>query len=225
MGSNEGVPITELRQVLAHGAHPDQRTVLFPHIETQRVRLRPALAADGPATYELFLRTGMNNLPNMDVFVAGYSRELSSHSAYSRDLAAQFAIQQRRDGEEVGFGGLFELSPAGHVELGLYTDLRKADVGIGAEATLLFINYAFATWQIRKVYMRTTDASRWFFGGTLASMVRKEACLPDHMYFRGRLWDMDIYAIYRSEWDARGAALVERLVTGPRTGGDGHARP
>ena len=212
---NQGAPISAVRRRFARGGHPDQGTVLFPHVETRRVRLRPATASDGTDNYELFLRNGMNNLPNLDMWLAAYSRDLAAHSAYSRDLAGHFVIQQRRDGADVGFGGLSELSPAGHCEVGLYTDLAKADVGIGAEATLLFINYAFATWRVRKVYMRTTDAAVGFFGGTLAAISRKEAVLPQHQYFRGRLWDVYLYAVYREAWDERGAALVERLVGGP----------
>jgi RimJ/RimL family protein N-acetyltransferase len=203
--------------VLMRGAvRPPGQALLFPYVETRRVRLRAALASDGTDNYEFFLRNGMNNLPNLDMFLAAYSRDLASHSAYSRDLAAHFVIQQRRDNMDVGFGGLFELSPAGHVEVGLYTDLNKADIGIGAEATLLFINYAFATWRVRKVYMRTTEASLRFFGGTLASISRHEAVLPEHQYFRGMLWDVYIYAVYRPDWEARGRDVLERLVGGPR---------
>jgi len=193
-----------------------ERVPLFPHVETQRVKLRAATASDGTDNYELFLRNGMNNLPNLDMFLAAYSRDLASHSAYSRDLAAHFVIRQRRNDTDVGFGGLFELSPAGHVEVGLYTEPAKADVGIGAEATLLFINYAFATWRVRKVYARTTDAALRLFGGTLASIARREAVLPEHQYFRGLLWDVYIYAFYRADWEARGRDVLERLVAGPR---------
>lgn len=205
--------------VLMRGTKPEsvgqERVLLFPYVETRRVRLRAASASDGTDTYELFLRNGMNNLPNMDMFLAAYSREFAAHSAYARDLAAHFAIQQRRNEVDVGFGNLFELSPAGHIEVGLYTDLTKADVGIGAEATLLLINYAFATWRVRKVYARTTDAALRFFGGTLGSIARREAVLPEHQYFRGLLWDIYIYAIYRADWEARGRDVIQRLVASP----------
>lgn len=214
---NRAASLSAIRQEFARGSHPNQGTALFPHVETRRMRLRPASAAEGTENYEIFLRNGMNNLPNLDMWLAAYSRDFAAHSIYLRDLAAHFIIQQLRDNADVGFAGLAELSPAGHCELGLYTDLRKADIGIGAEATLLLLNYAFATWRVRKVYMRTTDAAIGFFGGTLATMCRREAVLKEHQYFRGRLWDIYLYAVHRTDWDERGAQIVERLVAGPRT--------
>ncbi len=208
-------------EVLMRGTVTKERKLLFPYVETRRVRLRAVTVGDADDEYDLFLRNGMNNLPNLDMWLASYSKDLAEHSSYARDRAAHFVIQQLRDGSDVGFGGLFELSPAGHVELGLYTDLTKADLGIGAEAVLLLYNYAFATWRVRKVYARTTDAAIGFFGGTLGSIARREATLPEHQYFRGLLWDIYIYAVYRADWEARGRTLLDRLVADPSGCGTG----
>ena len=178
---------------------------IFPHIETPRIQLRPAsAAADGPAFYRLLLQLGINTLPTQEDFV----------SAYCRDFAAYFAIRRREEGDEIGFCALFQLDPAGHVEVGVYTDPSRNGSSLGAEAALLTINYAFAMWNIRKIYYRASGASLPSIGGIVIDLARKEGLLPGHQYFRGQLWDMHIFAIYREQWEAKGAGLVEHLAAG-----------
>jgi RimJ/RimL family protein N-acetyltransferase len=169
------------------------------------VLLRPATKADGPGFYALLLRLGIASLPRQDVFVAGYDR----------DFAASFAICSRSDGEVRGYASLFELDPAGHVQVGVCTDPTAGEPGLGAEAALLTINFAFSMWNIRKVYIRTTAASISRFGGTTAAIARKEAVLTEHMFFQGQLWDVHIFAIYRQDWIGAGKQIVERLAGRP----------
>jgi RimJ/RimL family protein N-acetyltransferase len=190
----------------------DAKHQIFPYIETPRIQLRPASAAgDGPAFYRLLLQLGINTLPTEEDFV----------SAYCRDFAAYFAVQRKEPADEIGFSALFQLDPAGHVEVGVYTDPARNGPSLGAEAALLTINYAFAMWNIRKIYYRATGASLPYIGGMVIDLARKEGLLPGHQYFRGKLWDMHIFAIYREQWEAKGAELVERLAsaTGPGSHG------
>ncbi|MGP3912342.1 GNAT family N-acetyltransferase [Nonomuraea sp. 10N515B] len=179
--------------------------MLSPHVETQRTALRPAGAADGTAVYELLLRLGHHSLPTLDTFLG----------TFDENVDALFAIQSRHGGDTVGYGSLHQLDPAGHIQIGIFTDTARARFGVGGEAMMLLVNYAFATWeQVRKVYFLTTDASLDSFGAALANVPR-EATFPQHSYFAGQLWDIHWYAIYREQWETEGALILDRLVRGP----------
>lgn len=178
--------------------------MLFPYTETRRTLLRPATSADGREDYRIELRLGFNALPTLDEFM----------SAYAQHFAAHFAIHCHEEDEVLGFSSLFNLDPAGHIEAGLYTDPARAARGIGAEAALLTVNYAFAMWNIRKVFFRATSASTASLGGTMAGMARQEAVFPEHIFFQGQLWDVSYFAVYRQQWEKKAAPLIQRLRAG-----------
>jgi RimJ/RimL family protein N-acetyltransferase len=188
---------------------PDVETtpvVLTPYVETQRVVLRPAGSSDGEAVYDLLLRLGLHSLPSMESFL----------KTFDRNAAAMFAIHLRHNDELIGFGSLQQLDRNGHIQVGIFTDVAKARYGVGGEAMMLLVNYAFATWDhLRKVYFLTTEASLDSFGSALGT-IPKEATLPQHSYFAGKLWDLHWYAVYRATWEQIGATVLARLVQGPQ---------
>ncbi|WP_218952244.1 GNAT family N-acetyltransferase [Amycolatopsis anabasis] len=177
--------------------------MLFPHVESKRVLLRPATAEDGPKVYEILFQSGRSTLPTLEVFLQNFSR----------GVAAQFLVQRRDSDHVVGFSSLSELTPAGHVQAAVHTDAEQSE-GISADAAALTVNFAFAMWRIRKVYFQTHEADLTGLGftGEYASAVRQEAVLPDHLYFQGKLWDMYVHAIYREEWDVQGTELLKGIV-------------
>ncbi|MGI5271940.1 GNAT family N-acetyltransferase [Nonomuraea sp. CA-218870] len=174
---------------------------IFPHLQSRRIRLRPAGARDSIKLYELLLGLGLNTLPSPDDFV----------SAFGRGVTASFLVETP-GGDFLGFCSLHGMSPAGHhVEGGIYMSPENSANGVGAEASLLMINYAFAMWNVRKVYFQTTEASLSAIGGDL-KVSHKEGILSGHQYFSGQHWDVHVFAIYREEWDQFCAHAVERLV-------------
>lgn len=177
--------------------------MLFPHVESKRVLLRPATAEDGPKVYEILFRSGKSTLPTLEVFLAGFTRGVS----------AQFLVQRRDTDAIVGYSSLSQLSVAGHVQAGVHTDADQTE-GIAADAAALTVNFAFAMWRIRKVYFETheADLSELGFTGEYATVVREEAVLPDHLYFQGKLWDQHVHAIYREQWDQQGVELLKEIV-------------
>lgn len=180
--------------------------MLYPYTETQRLVLRPAGPEDGESIYHLLLQLGVSSLPSLNEFTA----------TFNQGAAAIFAIHVRHNDEVVGFGTLQQLDVNGHIQVGIFTDVERAKFGIGGEAMMLLINYAFATWDfVRKAYFLTTEASMAAFGSALSTIPR-EATLKDHSYFAGRLWDLHWYAVYRESWEDRAARLVARLAEGPQ---------
>ncbi|MGW8527481.1 MULTISPECIES: GNAT family N-acetyltransferase [Nocardiopsidaceae] len=184
--------------------------MLTPHLETPRVRFSPIAPENVTKLYDLLTELGLESLPSRDAFSESY------HSVAKRFVDV-FEIQLRRTGEVLGFGSIREHDPAGHVKLGIFMRADRLPVGVGAESMMLLVNHAFANWDyLRKVYVLTTDASLGQFGSALLATPR-EASLPRHVYFQGRLWDLHFYSVSRSAWTANGAPILNRIARGPRS--------
>ncbi|MBK1787851.1 GNAT family N-acetyltransferase [Prauserella sp. ASG 168] len=126
-----------------------------------------------------------------------------------RRFDALFLILRRGTNEVLGFSTLQARSPAGHIRSGIYLDPAKARFGVGSEATHLTINYAFATFDLEKMILQTTEASFGGFG-TALDPEEQEGILREHLYFRGRHWDLHSYKVTRDDWDA----CVDRFLDG-----------
>jgi RimJ/RimL family protein N-acetyltransferase len=172
-------------------------------LESRRVRLVAAGDDDGVVLYRLLLGQGLSTLPTQKAFL----------TEFARGAAAQFRIERRDTGDATGFSSLHAFDPAGHVEFGIYTNPVTNLPGLGAEAALLTMNYAFTTWNIHKVYIRTTEASLPSMGLSI-NMMAEEGILRDHLYFQGRHWDLHIFAMYREQWLGFGAErTLRRLIS------------
>jgi RimJ/RimL family protein N-acetyltransferase len=164
--------------------------------------LRPATVDDGKKIYEILFRLGRSTLPTVDTFL----------STFGQGVAAYFLIERRDTGEVVGFSELVELNPAGHVRAAVHTGASR-DEGIAADAVTLTVNFAFANWRIRKVYLRTSEPDPASLGlANHAALVRKEGVFPDYLFFQGALWDMHVYSIARQTWDVHGTELLNEIV-------------
>jgi RimJ/RimL family protein N-acetyltransferase len=168
----------------------------------RRIVLRPATDADAEWKFNLILRLGIASVPRLDRFALGHAETVAAH----------FIACDHRSKVRVGYSSLHNADPAGrHVELGVLTDPDCAIPAVGAETFFLTANYAFASLPICKLYMRTTEASAAEFGGTIAAMSRREGTLREHLYFRGRYWDLYVTAVYRDDWLRLGKPIADRI--------------
>ncbi|WP_155256559.1 GNAT family protein [Salinispora pacifica] len=178
--------------------------MLFPYTESRRIALRPAGAADGTQAYRVLFRAGRANLPLLDQFCESFGRR----------LAACFLIH-RVDGDDapIGLGTLSDLSPAGHLRAEVVLTPGQPEELLG-EASALIVNFAFAMWRTRKVYLHANDAdpASVGFGGEHAALARAEAVLEKHTFGQGRLWDVHVFAVHREQWDTTGVDLLKQLV-------------
>ncbi|MBP2473513.1 hypothetical protein JOF53_002385 [Crossiella equi] len=154
----------------------------------------------GETLHARLARTGVAGLPAPEVF------EL----AHGRAVAAQFLVRQ---GHEVA--GVSTLcardANAGHVRAEVLLDPARARDGVAMEAVLLTVNYAFAMWQVRKVYFHSPEDMPLDFGVN-SVMVRKEGVLPAHLLVDGEPADLHVFALHRAEWEEFGVPLLRRLV-------------
>jgi len=69
-------------------------------------------------------------------------------------------------------------------------------IGIG-----MFIDYLFACWSFRKLYMEVPEYNYRQFASGLGRVFTLEARLRDHYYLDGERWDQLTLAIYRDTWN------------------------
>jgi hypothetical protein len=154
------------------------------------VELRPASASDGTVFLQTLLDAGLESFRFAANSAEGFKR-----------LDAMFLVLRRGGDEVLGFSTLHGISPAGHIRNGVYLDPRRAKLGIGSEAVQLTINYAFAMFNVDAMIVQTTEASFAGFGLTDDDS-QKEGVLAEHLYFRGRLWDLHSYRVRRADWES-----------------------
>jgi hypothetical protein len=176
--------------------------MFFPLITSSGVELRPISADDGKKVYELLVRFGSGVLPTLETFLDGFG-----HGAM-----AQFLVHGAGEAGPVGVATLRDFNPAGHVTAEL--ELGSAP-GPGQETVALVVNYAFAMWNLRKVYLHAAEDEHDVLGLTgplLQPLLDREALLPRHVFARGRHQDLSIYAIHRNTWEKHAANVLEALA-------------
>ncbi|MGF1646453.1 MAG: hypothetical protein ACFCVF_05990 [Kineosporiaceae bacterium] len=182
---------------------------LFPHVSTPLLALNPMPFRSGCDVHALFRGTSAGDLMHEDLFTAVYCTDNVSR------VSMQFEIRQPdTTGALIGCSTLMELNPhAGHVRAGVFV---TPDIEGGPEARharLLTANFAFAMWNLRKVYS-------WQIHGEQPwpnSLAVREGTLRNFLHDGLRTLDMDVIALYRSTWDERGATMVDEISGG--TGG------
>ena len=85
----------------------------------------------------------------------------------------------------------------GHAFIGAIFAPRYIAKGITIDAVLLFRDYLFATWPLRKLYMETPEFNLPLFASGVGELFEVEGRLRGHEYFQGRYWDKLILATYR----------------------------
>ncbi|MFJ5675169.1 GNAT family N-acetyltransferase [Streptomyces sp. NPDC093097] len=177
--------------------------MLFPHTETGRVALRPAGPQDATEAYRILFQLGAAGLPVLDTFVKNFGEGLS----------ACFLVHRKDTDEVVGLSTVSTATPAGHVQVEVHLAGPEA-AALAGDVHALTVNFAFAMWRVRKVYVHRTspDTGALGFGAAGTDLVRPEAVLPDHTYFHGRLWDVHIFAVHRDDWNTHGVALLKQSV-------------
>lgn len=71
--------------------------------------------------------------------------------------------------------------------------------GFGVEAFYLFLEYAFDTWALRKVYLEAPEFNCAQFESAVGRYLHVEGILKEHEYYGGQYWDSIILAVYRSD--------------------------
>lgn len=185
-------------------------------LEGEFVRLRPVGQHDYSYLYDLSL-SAQNNArwryrgatPSPERFVA----DLWS------GVLAQFLIESPEPRKRAGLVVAYNSDLAnGTVFLGVLIDNTYHRKVWPLEGILLFVDYLFQNWTIRKVYAETTEFSASHFASGAKTLFEEEGRFHDHQYFQGRYWDYIHYSVTRKRWEEQGRKLLEKLSGLKRSG-------
>lgn len=179
---------------------------VLPSLQGRNVALRPV----GPEDYhslrgvELSPELG----PRWRFRGTTPSPEQWSQATWSSTLA-QFLVIKRPSNKPIGvtavhqanFQDGFAYMSAAHFEPSQPSPAMMIGLAI-------FLNYVFACWDFRKLYMEVPEYNYDQFSSVVTQYGQLEGRLRDHLYFNGRHWDLLTLAIYRDHWQSVGARAV-----------------
>lgn len=190
-------------------ARPDQPAVSgvdpstqyeAPPLATSRVRLLPVATADYEALRLLELGDGLG--PRWRHRGATPTLQAFTESMSAGVLAQFLVVDAAHPSTPVGIVTCYGPDHAnGHA---YFAAARLGDGASAAfiEGAALFVDYVFACWPFRKLYLETAEFNAPQFLRGLGPMVREEGRLSDHIFANGRHWDQLILAMRREAWSS-----------------------
>lgn len=185
----------------------------------RRVRLRAPTRDDFPVMYEwradaehLYLWSTLRRIPSFEEFLDEL-QQLLGQTNY-------FLIESVHS--HVPFGFLYAYNSSavdGYAFFSQYTIPKFRARAHAAEATLLFMNYMFAYFNLRKLYADVYEFNQSARESLVNGGFREEGFTPAHILYDGVHWGMSRFALYREDW-LRLKTRVAPLFR-PRAGDDG----
>lgn len=182
-----------------------------PPLTGRRLQLRPVMPYDVEFLYEL--ATGedvgyrwrfLGHVPNFEVF----SQQLW------HDVLVQFVIVSRKTQDRIGLVVCYTADLRnGYAHMAIAMKGKQVGTGIAIEAASLFVNYLFATFNLRKIYAEATDFNFQSVASGKDTLFREEGRLVDHYYYQGRFWDQRIVALHRADWERLVGDFLPRFLS------------
>jgi RimJ/RimL family protein N-acetyltransferase len=172
--------------------------------ESADVRLRPLAEDDIAAIY--FASLDPDSAHRWRYRGRTPSPEAFRQSLFTDAILAQFMVENRSDPEHaVGLVSGYNADlVSGHCYIALLrTDgalRRPQSAGLMVEGAILFIQYVFDHFELKKIYVEVPEYNQSLIQGADA-VFKKEGDLRDHYVYRGRSWAQYLYACYREDWD------------------------
>lgn len=180
-----------------------------PSLVGRRITLLPTVPDHYPFLYELATSQEIG-------FRWRYGGQIPQYEVFVQQMwtgvLAQFLITKTESGQALGLTVAYNADLRnGHAYIAAVMDQNEAFPGSGVEASALFLNYVFATWNFRKLYAEVLEFNLPQFSSGLGNAFKEEGVLRAHQYYGGRFWDMHLVAYYRETWEVEGSRLLERL--------------
>lgn len=183
----------------------DELYTRFPHLETERLVLRPLRPADAPDIFRLFADDQVTRYYDLDTFTRiSQARELIDRFAqrYQNRIGIRWAIAPRACPDDLlGTCGYNMWLQTSHRAI-LGYDLASAHwrQGIMSQALRAVIRFGFeemALNRIEALVFQENAASR----GLLEKLdFQPEGVLREYEYLKGRFTDMAIYSLLRRDY-------------------------
>lgn len=164
------------------------------------VALRPVQREDLPLLYQwridpqsLYLWSALRRLPSFDEFV----QEMEQLATSTNYFVAEDALSSRL----IGFVYAYNSSAIdGFAFFSLFIVEEFRSRLRGAEVGLLFLNYMFTYYNLRKMYAEVYEFNDMSRRTLTTAGFRQEGHCPGHLLYDSRYWALDRFALYRDDW-------------------------
>jgi RimJ/RimL family protein N-acetyltransferase len=167
----------------------------------KRLDLRPPLRSDIP----LWLR--WLNDPEVAQFLLPFMPVLEAHEEkwyedVVKDKNGLMVVMVTKDGTAIGNMGLHRIAWQDRTAWtgAVIGEKEYWGKGLGTEAKMLLLNYAFNTLNLRKVtagHLAFNERSRDY---QIKCGYREEGRLRNHHYRNGRYWDSVLMSVFKEDW-------------------------
>ncbi len=174
-------------------------------LETERLLLRPLVAADAPQMTALAgdydVAAGTLTLPH-PYAQSDAEQFIAQGQAASHDSPDHvFAIALKADNQFIGLVGLHETRPFLRAEMGYWLGKPYWNQGYASEAARRMVRYGFETLNLNRIH-----AGCYATNPASARVMQKagmtyEGTLRQHYVRFGVLHDTHVYGILRAEWE------------------------
>jgi RimJ/RimL family protein N-acetyltransferase len=131
-------------------------------------------------------------------------------------VLAQFLVITRTEGRPVAIASAYNLDPLNRFAYISLARLPHAEPRrCVLEGMLLFVDYVFACWPLRKLYAEAIEFNLEQFASGSGRSFRTEARLVERTFYAGRFWDVLIIAVDRASWSKYAAPLLPAIVAEP----------
>ncbi len=166
-----------------------------------RVLLRPISREDYPLLFKwrsdttsLHLWSTHRRVLSFEQFASGLEQLLQE--------CVFFLVVERLAGRAVGFVHTYGASPEdGFAHFLLYADESVRGTGLVVEASILFGDYLFKFFALRKLYAEVYEFNQPSIDALESAGFTHEGTLKAHLWYLDRYWHMYQYALYRSDWE------------------------
>lgn len=206
------LPSDERRAINAMPSSPANEVPLEPVLEGSRVRIRPVKPGDYAAIYDLTIKeAGGWRWVNR-----GDSRRFEGFvDDLWRNALVQHVIEEKVDNRMVGFVRAYSYQARdSHAHVAVLFDPEYRGRTWPWEGVILFLDFLFCVYPVRKLYMESLGFNFRQFASGLGKWFVEEGRLRDHEYHGGRYWDLHLLAMYREDFEKRAAALMRVFARG-----------
>jgi RimJ/RimL family protein N-acetyltransferase len=159
------------------------------------------LAYQSDPRYLRFYHWEQRNEPDVRAFVQGFvnSQQITPRRTY------QLAITRRDGGRLIGNCGIRIKSAEGRIaDLGYELDPEEWGQGFATEAARALLDFGFGVLKLHRIWANC-DAENVASARVLEKIgMRREGCLRENEWIKGRWRDMLLYAILEQEYHAGG---------------------
>jgi RimJ/RimL family protein N-acetyltransferase len=176
----------------------------------RRVALAPVTAADLVALFSWRVDCRYLHLWSAQGHVPTYGQFLEEMDHLAQDHHHVHLMIRRRNGRRaIGHVWSYDADlRAGHAKLGVFADPGASGLAMGAEATILFVDYLMKYYSLRKLYAEVVGWNRLSLATCLRGGFVEEGILRRHRWHEDDHWDLHILALWRETWDSQKPRLL-----------------